>query len=217
MPGPQPSPRFDIAAVSQLQSRDGGLTKGGLTRNGFAEKSGGGLWSWQRPALATGVQAPLTGNGLGLYLVGTALWGVYSTGGTIAVSYRIGLATGTSTTTGSSYTLNAGVIDSDLFGYMNFVPSNSFGQVNPGVWAGGTVGRLSVSTSGTTILAVQGTYTQGKFSALSLNGADFLTSTAAFSLMTQGTGAFVAGYSQWVWTGVTPISASGLYGGKFST
>lgn len=103
--------RFDLASVSRLQSRDGGLTKGGLHRNGFVEKrKDGAVWVWQRPALNSGVAAPVTGSGMGLYLVGTTLWGVYSTSGTatgaaaVATSGRVTIPYGGTTTRAVSIT-----------------------------------------------------------------------------------------------------------------
>ncbi len=89
---PQPSSRFDLAAASELQSRDGSITKGGLVRNGFLEKDRDGeLWFWQRPALGTKAAAPLTGLGLGVFYVGTVLWGMYHNGTTTATSQAISI------------------------------------------------------------------------------------------------------------------------------
>lgn len=75
-----PTARFDLFVSCDLQSRDGSLTKGGLVRNGFSEKDREGEWMWARPALGTKAAAPVTGTGLGLYLVGTTLWGLYHNG-----------------------------------------------------------------------------------------------------------------------------------------
>lgn len=64
-------------------------------RNGFAEVEPEGtsnvVWAWQRPALVHSTNAPITGSGLGLYLVGTALWGVYHNGTTTATSQLLPL------------------------------------------------------------------------------------------------------------------------------
>ena len=78
MAQPPPPARFNMLQATELESRDGGLTKGGLVRNGFVEKDADGeLWMWQRPALGTRLSAaPLTA-GLGIYFVGTVLWGAY--------------------------------------------------------------------------------------------------------------------------------------------
>ena len=81
MPQPAPKPRFDLILASDFQSRDGGITKGGLVRNGFVERDQDKEpWLWQRPALGTKAAAPLTGAGLGLFFVSTVLWGMYGTG-----------------------------------------------------------------------------------------------------------------------------------------
>lgn len=85
-----PSKRFDLFAAADLQSRDGGLSKGSLIHNGFAEKDQNGeQWMWQRPGLGTQVAPPIAGNGLGLYLVGTALWGLYHAGTGTATSQTV--------------------------------------------------------------------------------------------------------------------------------
>lgn len=73
--------RFDLGAASRFQSRDGGITKGGLVRNGFIEAKGTqGVWSFQRPALGTKATTTFTGSGLGLFLIGTGLFGVTNNG-----------------------------------------------------------------------------------------------------------------------------------------
>ena len=73
--------RFDIGAVSKFQSREGGLDKGGLVRNGFTEKKGtNSVWSWMRPALGTEVSAPGTSTGLGFFRAGTQLFGMVTQG-----------------------------------------------------------------------------------------------------------------------------------------
>lgn len=69
-------PRFDIGPAAKFQSRDGGLGTGGLIRNGFLEKAPGGVWSWQRPALAPGNGAPFIGTALGMLVLGGTLYGV---------------------------------------------------------------------------------------------------------------------------------------------
>ena len=74
-------PRFDIGATAKFQSRDGGITKGGLVRNGFTEKKGkDSVWSWMRPALGTRVAAPGTSSGMGFFRHGTQLYGMVSNG-----------------------------------------------------------------------------------------------------------------------------------------
>lgn len=78
MPAPVPkSPRFDIGAVSRFQSRDGSLAKGGQVRNGFVEPGPTGILSWQRPALVTRTASPVVGEGLGLLVYNSTLFGVY--------------------------------------------------------------------------------------------------------------------------------------------
>lgn len=84
-------PRFDVSLTSELQSRDGSLSREPFIKNGFAEAGGQEqpTWNWQRPALTTGTNAPISGAGLGLYFVGTVLWGIYHNGTTTATSATI--------------------------------------------------------------------------------------------------------------------------------
>jgi hypothetical protein len=85
--------RFDISSASQLESRDGGISKGGLVKNGFAEVDGAGeRWANMRPALATSAVASFTG-GLGLFKVGTALYGMGNNG--TANSWSVVISGGT--------------------------------------------------------------------------------------------------------------------------
>ena len=87
---PQPPARFNMLAATELESRDGSISKGGLIRNGFVEKDADGeLWMWQRPTLGTRAAAPITGAGLGIYYVGTVLWGVFHNGTTTATSQAL--------------------------------------------------------------------------------------------------------------------------------
>lgn len=72
--------RFDISAASLLESRDGGITKGGLVRNGFTDLDGAGeRWANMRPSLATGVLGSFSG-GLGLFQIGSNLYGMGNNG-----------------------------------------------------------------------------------------------------------------------------------------
>lgn len=69
--------RFDLLSLAILESRDGGITKGGLVRNGYVELDGATVkWSCMRPALATHSFSPITGTGLGLFILGTVLYGL---------------------------------------------------------------------------------------------------------------------------------------------
>ena len=85
------SKRFDVSLTGELRSRDGGLSREPYIKNGFAEADTGErpMWNWQRPALKTATNAPITGAGLGLFLVGTQLWGIYHNGTTTATSATI--------------------------------------------------------------------------------------------------------------------------------
>lgn len=128
--------RFDLAEASQLESRDGGVSKGGLVRNGFVERDGEEVWSWQRPALNTYMAAPLVGSGLGLYGVGTVLWSMYHSGGTGGgISFRVGYTT-------SSSQLVA-ISTGNLTGYDN---ATSYGSLSPGTFGGATVTAVYNST-----------------------------------------------------------------------
>ena len=77
------SQRFNIALMGNLQSRDGGITKGARTVNGFVEKEGTAGVAYQRPGLGSRTPAPVSGAGLGFLPVGTGLYGFYfPSGGT---------------------------------------------------------------------------------------------------------------------------------------
>lgn len=204
-------PRFDLASKSQLQSRDGGITKGGLMKNGFVEKDKDGeTWCWQRPALVNTFSSPFAASGQGLYVSAAALWGVFNTGSAVGLQIAGPVP----------YILQAGTIDGGHFGFYSLGnPGNDFGTMTPGAWgSGGTVGSLEVwiAGTGTTILSIQGTHTQGRFTSVTLNGSSFLTSTAAMSTFTDGTGATQFGYTRWTWNGVRPISTGGSYAGIFA-
>jgi hypothetical protein len=80
-------PRFDLGDVCKFQSPFGGLSTGGLIRNGFIEPGTAGPWVWPRPALSLRQATPATGTALGLVVVGTALYGILHNG--TATSYTV--------------------------------------------------------------------------------------------------------------------------------
>lgn len=195
-------PRFDLASVSQIQSRDGGVTKGGLMRNGFVEKDRDGeTWCWQRPALVSTLAAPFGTIGQGLYVSATSLWGVYNDGTARGVSIN------TATT---AYTLVAGTVDGGNYGALI---SQGIGSVTPSTWAGFAVDALyvGVATMGADAgiwFSVSGVTTQGRFKSLTLNGQTVQASAAAFS-NPSGTG------SLWRWSNI-PLTTGGTYAGNFA-
>lgn len=200
-------PRFDLAP--KLQSRDGSLDKGGQIRNGFLEeKKGGGAWNWQRPALVPGFAAPYTGSGLGLYLVDTALWGLYHTGGTGgSISVRVGLTTNTSTTV-TTFTLNAGTNASQSVGYI--VPS-TVGSLVPSTWSGAAVNEVRCGTDTSFIhtqLSVLGSFNQGYYKRLGIG----VTTLYCASASTYGV---IGGVTYWQWSGAAPMMTVGIYTGAF--
>lgn len=213
-------PRFDIGPAAPLQSRDGSLSKGGQIRNGFLEKDQDGkVWSWQRPALDTGVAAPFTGNGLGLYLVGTVLWGAYSTGGTSGgVAYRVGYATNTNTaTTAITIALKSNAtfftVSYNATGTA-YAPST----LAPNTWRGQVVTDIHYSyqtlTSGTSVTAphahvtAAGMIAKNFYRYLHLNGVTWGFSTSSYGVS--------SGNTDWVWWGTPPALPEGTYTGGFT-
>ena len=189
--------RFDISQASQFESRDGGITKGGLVRNGFSEVDGAGeRWANMRPSLATSAPAAFTGSGQGLFKVGASLYGMGFEG------------TGTEGTAGSwqiqmgffPFTLDAG--SSGLtFGYSpSDIPG---GALTPSVWKGYTVADLFVS-GGTQVLLgfTTGAVPSNAFTKLRINGFDFNMSDGSYS------------GNSWSWSGA-PITGTGVYSGGY--
>lgn len=184
--------RFDLGALSSLQSRDGSVSKGGLTRNGFVEKDGESVWSWQRPALGSGDAAPFAGSGLGMFIVGTTLYGMFSAG--TATSRAV-------TFYGTSFSLVAGTHtggDNEI-GY--FVSgTTSVGSLAPPSLLKQTVNALEYNGSaGTRTLFSFGT------AVLSSTAFSFLvigTTTLARSTATYGTAAYgTTAAATWRWGG----------------
>lgn len=201
--------RFDIGAVSQFQSRDGGITKGGIVRNGFTEINGkDSVWSWMRPALATSAEAEISG-GLGLFKVGTTLYGMGNNG--TAFSWQVTLGV-------HSLTLNAQAITANIYGYEGVYYNT--GGLTPVAWFGRIPHWLYVNTSGSgyTELGLSGSSAAGKaaIGTLAVNGTFALGTAATFVVMTatQGTSAILV--SNWTWNGFKPFSTSGIYAGFFT-
>lgn len=195
-------PRFDIGATAKFQSRDGGITKGGLVRNGFLEFSGKDtVWSWMRPALATSVEAPFTGSGLGLFKVGTTLYGMGFKGtGAVGTAQSEAVTFSTSTT---AFTLVAGSAATS-FGF-----AAGIGSITPTTYKGIAINEVSVDTSASELTVnITGTLAQNFFTSINLNGSNFASSAASFS---------TPGNSIWLWGTSTPISAIGTYTGNFKS
>lgn len=69
--------------MGNTQSRDGGISKGAITYNGFVEQEGTVGIAYQRAALSSRTPAPVSGAGLGVLPAGTGLYGFYfPSGGT---------------------------------------------------------------------------------------------------------------------------------------
>ena len=208
------SPRFDLAAASQLQSRDGGLTKGGLMRNGFVEKAAGGeSWCWQRPPLVSTFSSPFAGTGQGFYVSAAALWGIFNNG--TAYSQPVSGGTG-------RFTLYAGTVDSNVFGLdlnVTTAGTTTEGDLVPSTFAGYQVRQLyqAITADKSLQISMFGSAAQSRFTSFLLPGGTFATSTAAYSYgtATVGTGSYL--FSLWVWGTVTSgINTGGTYAGTFS-
>lgn len=202
--------RFDMGPASDLQSRDGLTSKGGLIKNGFVEKDrDGAVWSWQRPGLYTGTAAPFTGTALGLILHGGTLYGVAKgTGVSTATSFSITLRPGP-----NRFTLYAGTVDSTNFGYNSALHGGPAGNISPLVWGTFTVGGLYVYNVGTASnlgahLLLDGASSQSALTSLKI-GATTLAGAAATFV---GTG----GFGHWTWANLYPYQGPGVYNGSFS-
>lgn len=213
------SKRFDISEASKLQSRDGGITKGGLVRNGFVETNKAGRWNWQRPALGSGAAAPFSGRGLGLYIVGTGtsevLWGLFHAGTGAAVATSGAVTLGANNITWNAQDVLGGII----YGYEGVYYNQ--GSISPTSWFGRPNMWLYVNTSGSgyTELGLLGSSASGKsaLQILSLNGTAVTgVAAATFTVMlaTQGTTQITV--SNWTWPGYRPITGTGIYTGFFT-
>ena len=182
-------PRFDLAKESTFQSRDGGVSKGGLVRNGFTERDGEGAWSWQRPALGSGEAAPFSGQGLGMFVWGTNLYAMYFPAG--------GTATSGNVLTGGAFTLTAGTHTGGN-NEIGYISPAGIGTINPSTIRGHFVSNLYSNTMTGTNRATWFGYgttpvSAGRFSSLVLGTTTLGTSSAAIN--TVGTTAF------WAWIG----------------
>lgn len=204
--------RFDIAAVVGLQSKGGGLGTGAQIRNGFVEaQRNGELWSWQRPALETGAVAPLTGVGLGMYLVGTQLWGLYnisSTAASTATSQTISILRSSTT----AFTLVAATsADAEAIEYYNEGTGAITGTLTPSTWAGRFTWNLGVLQATPQLrFGWGGTGNSAGFLSITLG-------TTTWSFGTAGFTPFGTGSGRWGWNvgGSNPISSAGTYTGNF--
>lgn len=202
--------RFDIGAAAPFQSRDSGLTKGGLHKNGFVEKSPDGVWSWQRPALATSMAAPVVGSGLGLIPYGNSLYGVISNG--TATTYLTTRAGTTAFTLLASYvptgTTSGGQIQS-ILGY-----SPLGGTLGPSTWKGQTVGVLAAVDNADVgesafNLSFLGSLASPPINRFTLGGGTYILSQASYSY--DGTN----NLSLWNWPFPGAITVPGTYTGVF--
>lgn len=187
------SKRFDISVESRFESRDGGITKGGLVKNGFSEVDGAGeRWANMRPALATGVTAGIPG-GLGLFLVGSTLYGMGTSG-----SWQVVLGA-------TPFTLDAQDAGGGVFEFRRGVD----GTLTPSTWSGKAVDVLGAQFFGGTgnfFLEVPGTLSQSIWGTIVMNGSPFRTSTATFTVS--------GGVTSWRWD-TAPFSTVGTYAGSF--
>lgn len=141
--------RFDLSSTSLLESRDGGISKGGLVRNGFVEQDGAGeRWSNARPGLATSALSPFSGPGQALIPIstpsGVSLYGVgaLSSASHTSASWVVNLGT-------RNFTL----IAADLGGIWGFAISTvgtgaTSGNLSPSTWKGFPMGEVLSNTSG---------------------------------------------------------------------
>ena len=187
--------RFDIGAAAPFQSRDGGLTKGGLHKNGFVEKSPDGVWSWQRPALATSMAAPVVGSGLGLIPYGSSLYGVISNGTATTYLY----ARGTTTST-NQFILGGGTGIDGTSTYIGFdlVGLGGFGSVTPSTVSGRLVNFLYYFNNKTFFSFGTSVALSTGLSSLQLGTVTLSTSSGTF-VGTSFYSTYTAGY--WYWGG----------------
>lgn len=206
-----PNARFDIGAAAPLQSRDGGLDKGGLIRNGFVEKAPDGVWSWQRPALATGMAAPFAGTGLALIPYGGTLYGVISNG--TATTYLFIRGTATST---NRFTLVGGTGVDGTSTYIGFdsYGLGGFGSITPGTVSGRFVNFLyyfngkTFFSFGTTVALATG------LSSLQIGTVTLSTASGVFA-GTYFISTYTTGYWQWNGSFVSGGTATGSLGVTF--
>lgn len=204
--------RFDIGAAAPLQSRDGGLTKGGQIRNGFVEKAPDGVWSWQRPALATSMAAPITGTGLGLIPYGGSLYGVIrGTSGT-ATTYVTTRAGTTAFSLLAEYSVTGTTSSGQVQSILGYSPLG--GTLGPSTWKGQTVGVLAAVDNADTgasafNLSFLGSLASPPINRFTLGGGTYILSQASYSY--DGTN----NLSLWNWSFPGAITAPGTYTGAF--
>lgn len=190
------SKRFDISVESRFESRNGGITKGGLVRNGFSEVDGAGeRWSWMRPSLATGVTAEIPG-GMGLFKVGTDLYGMGTSG-----SWLVQLG-GT-----TAWAVNAADFGG-IFGYgiSTSAGTSTTGSLSPLVWKGKTVSELFSGPSSLTV-SFFGAVNTGVFTWIR-----FSTRTALFNQAVVST---ADGQTHYDWGTIGLYTATGTFTGAF--
>lgn len=205
MPEQRPSPRFDLAPISQFQSRDGGLGSGAQMRNGFVEKDKDGeLWCWQRPALVSTFSSPFVSTGQGFYISAGVLWGVFHNGTArgVQISYDT-----------TAFTLLPGTL-APAVGYDAIPLITTYGTISPLAWGGGTTVSFYVNTAGQTLNFIQlGTTSAGRFGSINFNGNTYPSTSGFLGLSTL----FGTAYTAWQWTGVSYNLTASTYTGNFTT
>lgn len=202
--------RFDLFEAGRLESREGSLAKGAVTYNGFmevdAEKE---RWSWQRPALKSGMAAPFSGQALMLLALGGTETGT-GTGtdgeaflrGVFGISFGTGTGTNTGATTwtvkppppGIAFVLVAGNLGGLARGYSTSVGALTPSSVN-GV-AVATFGVLNpINPTGVSRMVLQGTQGQSFFTWIRVGTNTLFTSTASFTPAGTSSGA----NTTWQW------------------
>lgn len=142
--------------------------------------------------------------------------GHYSLGARYVLSGGVLIQDGVTPAT-EPFTLTAGTVDTDVFGYLNQNPFIT-GDVSPLLLVSETIAGLYSDngafpgTAGLHLIFF-GTLAQSLFTSITVNGTTLLSSTATFSL---NTGPVAMPNSEWYWGASNPIPGTGSYAGSFT-